>query len=727
MDNSIVEERPLVLVVDDEDYMRFLVGESLDQAGFDVIEAGNGEESLKMFQEHRPSIVLMDVMMPGMNGFETCAELRKSPGGDHVPVLMITGLEDIDSINRAYSVGATDFIGKPINYPLLGHRVRYLLRASDAIKKLIGSERRLADAQRIARMGYWDWDAKTDRLTLSPQIYKTLGISEQEPITSFQQLMSWVHDSDKAAVEAWFDDAATTGESTNITHRATSPDGTEPYIRQQVEALCDDGEVVELYGTLQDITELHEAEVRIHKLAYFDSLTGLPNREFFKERVALSISIARRHDRQMALLFLDLNNFKRINDTLGHRVGDLLLVATAERLTKSMRATDMVTRDDQLDKLENLARLGGDEFTVLLSELDRSEDAGRIARRIIDVLSEPVILEGHEVYVTPSIGISVYPADGETAEELLKNADMAMYYAKRNTKELYQYYNQSMNEFALRRLTVENNLRKAIERNELTLNYQPQMDVANGGVSGMEALLRWNSKALGRVGPDDFIPLAEETGLIIPIGEWVLRTACHQAKEWIDKGHQFSRVAVNVSAVQFSEPDFVQLVRDILDETQLAPNALELEVTESLLMRNAERAIETLNHLKALGVQLAIDDFGTGYSSLSYLKQFPIDRLKIDKAFVRDVDTDPDDAAIAKAVIAMAGSMDLKVIAEGVENSEQMTFLRDKHCDEVQGYFLSRPISSGEMDVYLGSLDMTTPDSSKVFEGYFNKSAQGND
>jgi predicted signal transduction protein with EAL and GGDEF domain len=370
-----------------------------------------------------------------------------------------------------------------------------------------------------------------------------------------------------------------------------------------------------------------------------------------------------------------------------------------------MRSSDLLGRGDYAYNIENLARLGGDEFTVLLSELANGEDAGIVAQRIIAVLSEPMALDGHEVYVTPSIGISVYPHDGKSADDLLKNADMAMYYAKRNSKELYQFYNKSMNESALRRLTVETNLRKAIETDEFHLEYQPQIDVNTGQVIGVEALLRWENTQLGKMAPNDFIPLAEETGLIIPIGEWVLRTACKQAKTWRSDGINLARIAVNVSAVQFAEPGFATIVRQILEEVQLEPSVLELEVTENILMKNAELAVQTLGRLKEIGVKIAIDDFGTGYSSLSYLKQFPIDRLKIDKAFVKDVDSDPNDAAIAMAVIAMAGSMDMRVIAEGVENNNQLSFLREKQCDEVQGFLLSRPIPSQEMSGYLNSLE----------------------
>ncbi|MGB5607296.1 MAG: EAL domain-containing protein [Gammaproteobacteria bacterium] len=699
MDNN-AENKPLVLVVDDEDYMRLLETESLGQAGFEVLEACNGEECLALFQERLPNVVLLDVMMPGMDGFETCTKLRNLTGGAHVPVLMVTGLDDIDSINKAYGAGATDFIAKPINFALLGHRVRYLLRACDAINNLVTSERRLANAQRIAKMGYWDWDASSEILQLSEQVYRIFGHGKDADITTIDDLLACVADEDRDKFEAWFSDARTTGNVASITHQAHAADGSKHYIRHQVEALTEDDRVVHLYGTAQDITELRTAEERIHRLAYYDSLTGLPNREYFKERVDSAVSLARRHDRQLALLFLDLNNFKRINDSLGHRIGDLLLQATADRLVQCLRTSDLVHIGHSGIEKGDLARLGGDEFTVLLPEIEHGEAAGRVAERIIETLSKPLTLSGHEVNVNTSIGIAVYPEDGSNAEELLKNSDMAMYYAKGKSQQQYQYYSQSMNEAALLRLTMENHMRKAIERNEFTLSYQPQLDMLTGNLCGVEALLRWHNTELYNVEPDDFIPLAEETGLIIPIGDWVLRTACQQVKEWLDDGFEVPRIAVNVSAMQFMEADFCKTIRTILNDTELAANMLELEVTEGILMKNADYAVEVLTELKSMGVHIAIDDFGTGYSSLSYLKQFPIDRLKIDKAFVNEITTDSNDAAIATAVIAMAGSMDLKVVAEGVENSEQLGFLKHKHCDEIQGFYFSHPLNSADMKKY---------------------------
>ncbi len=690
--------QPLVLAVDDDSTINLLVGTVLEQAGFRVEQAENGRQALERFERVRPDAVILDVMMPEMDGFAACAELRRRPGGALVPILMMTGLDDHESIDQAFEVGATDFITKPINYPLLGHRVRYLLRASAAMSDLRESERRLATAQRVARLGHWDWRPDQDILQLSEEVRRLMGLDPAQPQTRLQSLFDRVPEQDRARVRAWFAEIREHGQSEGINHWILAADGERRHVRQQVEAAFDQSRrVVRLYGTLQDITEMHRAEERIRELAFIDSLTRLPNRELFKDRLSEALKLAHRYGRRVGLLFLDLDNFKRINDTLGHSVGDLLLQATAERLKMSLRNSDTVARAEADDRGETIARLGGDEFTLLLPEVRRSEDAAFVAERIRKNLSQPLVLAGHEVFVTPSIGIALFPEDGDNPETLLKNADMAMYLAKRQGRNLYRFYDASLNEVALQRLTMENQLRKAIEQNELSIHYQPQLDLPSGRISGVEALLRWQSTALGPVSPIDFIPLAEETGLIISIGEWVLRTACRQARIWRESGIDLQRMAVNISVLQFVQPSFPGLVARILEETGLEPEALELEITESLLMKDPEGATCTLQALKDLGVQLAIDDFGTGYSSLSRLKQLPLDRLKIDKAFVREVNSQPDDAAIATAVIAMADSMGLRVIAEGVESAAQLAFLKSKHCDEVQGYYLSRPLPVDEI------------------------------
>jgi diguanylate cyclase (GGDEF)-like protein len=476
--------------------------------------------------------------------------------------------------------------------------------------------------------------------------------------------------------------------------RLVPPAGSLFYLQKPFHA----HEVRQLAGALGT---RRQAEDRIRQLAYYDDITGLPNRAFFKERLSQVLETARRHGRSLALLFLDLDNFKRINDTLGHSVGDDLLIEVARRLLANLRTSDAIAQGAAVPDREGLARLGGDEFTVLLSELAQAKDAGLVAARLLEALSRPLVLGGHEITVTMSIGVAVYPDDGGDVETLLKSADMAMYFAKRQGRNGFQFYTEAMHSAALERLTMENCLRRALELGEFSVHYQPVMDIATGEVSGVEALARWHSAQLGDVSPAEFIPLAEETGLILPIGDWVLRTACAQCKAWRDAGIALPRVAVNISVLQFAQDGFAEHVAAIVAEAGLEASALELEITESLLMKDGEAALITLRELKDLGVHLAIDDFGTGYSSLSYLKQFPIDRLKIDRTFVCAVNTDPQDQAIATAVIAMADSMHLEVTAEGVETEGQLQFLSEHKCKEAQGYYLSRPLSAPQAGTFL--------------------------
>jgi len=450
--------------------------------------------------------------------------------------------------------------------------------------------------------------------------------------------------------------------------------------------------VQQLLRMYQMNKDLKRTEEKIRFLAHCDSLTRLPNREAFKERLYRHVALSLPHNRRFAVLFLDLDNFKRINDTLGHSVGDLLLQDVAERLLKCIRATDYVAQTGAEAEGDNIARLGGDEFTVLLSEIQHVGDVTAVAQRFLEIFWRPFTLADYEVTVTASIGISVFPQDGQDAESLLKNADMAMYCAKRLGRNSYHLYHEYMGEAALRHLALEGQLRRALERQEFSLVYQLQVDVVKNRVAGVEALLRWDNSILGSVSPRMFIPLAEETGLILPIGEWTLRTACAQTKAWQDAGVPIPRVAVNLSALQFVQPHLVNLIAQVLRDTSLDARSLELEITESLLMKDGEAAVEILRALKAMGVYLAIDDFGTGYSSLNYLKRFPIDRLKIDQSFVHNVPLDSNDAAIAMAVIAMADRMKLQVIAEGVETDAQLNFLKAEGCQEMQGYLFSMPL-----------------------------------
>jgi diguanylate cyclase (GGDEF)-like protein/PAS domain S-box-containing protein len=435
------------------------------------------------------------------------------------------------------------------------------------------------------------------------------------------------------------------------------------------------------FAFVRDITDRKLAEDRVQYLAFYDDLTGLPNRTLLQDRLAKALADARRQKYKIALLFLDLDRFKDINDSLGHSVGDILLQDVADRLKTWGREQD------------TLARLGGDEFLIMLTHVKDTPDAAVAAERLMDAMTAEFVVQGHSLRVSCSLGISIFPEHGADGESLIKNADAAMYSAKESGRNNFRFFTDDMNAHVVERLTLERNLRRALPEKELFLMYQPQMDIATGKIIGLEALIRWQHPSLGLVPPDKFIRIAENCGLIVPIGEWVLRTACSQARNWQDEGLPAMTVAVNVSAVQFRQEGFCELIGRVLHEAGLAPQYLELELTESLLLANADVTLSVLKELKSMGVTLAIDDFGTGYSSFSYLRQFRVSKLKIDRSFIRDVAVKPDDAAITTAIISMARSLNLKVIAEGVENEAQMAFLRAHQCDEIQGYYFSKPLT----------------------------------
>jgi len=436
------------------------------------------------------------------------------------------------------------------------------------------------------------------------------------------------------------------------------------------------------------------AERRIVRLAYFDTLTGLPNREQSHNRLVGALQAAKEKGGSLAVLYLDLDNFKRVNDTLGHAVGDELLCVVADRLRGSLRYGSDSVAGSNSTRVGDIARLGGDEFMVLLPNLRSSVDAGAVAERLILALREPMQLASNSLVVTPSVGIAIYPQDGADAETLLRNADLAMYFAKRRSPGTFAYFDVSMNATALHRFTIEEQLRGALERNEFSLQYQPQFDVRTGSISGVEALLRWTNAELGAVSPVEFIPVAEETGLILAIGKWALRSACQQAQAWRTEGLPVQRMAVNVSGRQFALAEYPNEVAEILRETGLPPAVLELEITESVVMADEAWAEKAINQLKALGISLAIDDFGTGYSSFGRLRHFAVDRLKIDRSFVTSITEGSDDRAIAAAIIAMSRSLRINVTAEGVENFPQLTFLQEQDCQDAQGFLLSRPLQA---------------------------------
>jgi diguanylate cyclase (GGDEF)-like protein len=674
-------KRGVVLVADDDPVMRLLMIEMLGQVGLDGIEAEDGRQAVERFQSMAPDLIMMDVDMPNMDGFSACREIRRIETGAAVPIIMVTGGDDIEAVTNAYEAGATDFVSKPINWPILGHRVLYVLRASDAIVRL-----RIADAHnravlaaipdtffRLSKDGiYLDYEQGHDAATSIP-VHECVGkhIAQMLPPDIAERIIEQMH----AVLE--------TQQVRSVDYEMPR-EGTIHHFEARLVATGED----QVLGLVRDISERKRTEEQIRRLAYCDSLTGIPNRQAFLETLERELHRSKAGNKKFAVLFMDLDAFKRINDTLGHNVGDHLLQIVSERLRETIRPSDLVSRNEQP---HNLARLGGDEFTILIPDLERVENALNVAQRVKDAMRRPFMIEGHEIFVTASIGISLFPEDGDDCDSLLKFADTAMYHAKNCGKNNAKLYSSSLTMQIMSHVKLEVGLRKALKNNEMYLLYQPQIDVSSGEIVGVEALVRWHHPERGLVSPTEFIPLAEETGLIVPIGEWVLRTACIQARQWQKATQRSLRMAVNLSAKQFKDENLSQIVMSVLSETGLDPRLLELELTEGTLMDDARATMATLEQLRALGVCLSIDDFGTGYSSMNYLKRFDVRTLKIDKSFICGLPQDSENAAITRAIIAMAHGLKMVVVAEGVETDEQLILLEEYGCDMVQGFYLGHP------------------------------------
>ncbi len=699
----------VILIVDGEELNRIFVREALEQVGFEVCEASNGTQALEQFALRRPDLIIMDVMMPEMDGITTCAQLRDSSKGSRVPILIMTALDDDVSIGQAYEYGATDFITKPIHARLLAHRVQYMLRGSITLNALLRSEARLGLSQRIAKVGNWEWHPSTGQFTVSPEFCLLLRIDPNDFGGTKEAFLSMVHEQDQPGIDRALTSLVEERTPCDIDHRIILPNGIEVTINLQAEAVFDDQlKALTIVGMAKDISERKRAEREIHELAYYDSLTGLPNRVLFKDRVGQAIAHARRYQSMLAILFLDLDRFKVINDTLGHTIGDHLLKDVADRLANSVRHSDSIGRSVEQAEAYEMARLGGDEFTILLTNIRDAQDARKVARRMLESLAGPFILEGHEISVTGSMGIAVFPTDGDSLDQLLQSSDIAMYQAKKQGRNNAQFYSATMNSQAEERLTLENDLRKALERHELVTYYQPQVDMRTNQIIGAEALVRWRHPLRGILLPSAFLAVANETGMIRQVDEEVLCLACQQSKSWQDAGHVPIRMSVNVSYSFFHGTSLTSVVSKTLRETQLDPQYLELELTESIALRHVERSITMLQELRTMGLRLAIDDFGTGYSSLSHLQRFPIHRLKIDQSFVRDLIDNPAKASIMCAMISLAHSLNLSVLVEGVETEDQLTILRQQGCDEAQGYVFGHPMPGEEFVRLLSRADPNT-------------------
>jgi len=668
-----------LLVVDDDRVTRKLLVRYLEKSGYEVIESENGHQCLAMFDAHRPQMVLLDVMMPEMDGFETCQALRQRVPDQALPILMLTGREDVAAVSEAFECGATDFIAKPYNWPLLIQRVRFALRDRAIYFDLQEKQKRLEEAQRIAKMGFGRMNLVTGQVDISREIAHILELGETTQLAT-DQFYGFLDAEDQQRMRQAIEGAVAAGGQYSLVHRVTLPSGKEKVIQQRGEIRTIDGQAV-VYGTLQDVTEQALAEERIRYHTYYDLLTELPNRTFFEKQLA-EVLQAEDH---CVLFFIGIDRFKVINDTIGHHKGDELLKAIARRLQRLQHGET------------HLARFGSDHFAFLMSGAMSEERIDEIALEIIERIGWPLKVNSNEFVLSASVGIALYPQEATCLDDLLKGADAAMNHAANDGGGRFHYFSTTMDTRAQERLRLEQELRQALKLHQLEVFYQPQFDANNREVVGMEALVRWRHPERGLILPDIFIPLAEETDLVVELGEWVLREAVRQTAHW-HRLHRGLRLGVNLSAKQLALANIVDLVAEVVNANGLDPACLELEITESMAVRDFDNTILTLERLHAIGVRTSMDDFGTGYSSLNYLKQLPLNTLKVDRAFIKDIANDGRGGEIARGIVALAKSLSLYVIAEGIETQTQYEHLRAYGADEIQGFLFSKPLPADEFE-----------------------------
>ncbi len=676
------EHRIRVLIADDDALLRDIAVATLENAGFDVAAVTTGNAAVAACATRLPDIALLDVEMPNGSGYQACAAIRQLPGGANLPIVMVTGHDDPASIDQAYDVGATDFVVKPINWALIVHRIRYVLRGARNLDALRFSEQKNAALLKAIPDGIFLVDAQG---AISHVVSPIAGLIEREgayapgsrrlvemlPSAAQERAMACLNATLRGAPAMFEFALESAGESTRHFECRYAPNAS--------------GQVLAI---IRDITARKRTEAHIHRLAYFDVLTGLPNREWLGDYLSQSLVEARREDRSVAVLYIDLDQFKRINDTLGHQTGDALLRMVTDRLNPLAGPDENVHGQ--------FARVGGDEFILVLTGHPTVESAQRAGERIQAALVAPFLHGGYEFVVTPSIGIALFPEHGNDAQSLLKNADGAMYEAKASGRNQYRVYTSAVHARALKRLSLEMELRQAFENSQLQVYYQPKYETQSLRPIGAEALLRWFHPQRGQIPTLDFVAVAEEIGLIGDIGRWVMQQVCWDLCQWRNDGLQLPRIAVNVSGRNFMRPEGLLHLSDTVGQARLSPSLFELELTEGILMQDAEAGRRSLSTLKEFGFALAVDDFGTGYSSLSYLKRFPLDTLKIDRSFVKDIGVDEDDAAIVRAIIALGHNLGLGIVAEGVSSAVQLEFLRAERCDSVQGFLMSPAMPAGD-------------------------------
>jgi diguanylate cyclase (GGDEF)-like protein/PAS domain S-box-containing protein len=690
--------KPSIFLIDDDANVLLIGKKSLEKNGFLVHVFSNGREALTSLETIKVDLILSDVMMPELDGFTFCDLLRRSKYT--TPIIMMTGLNDFESIEKAYAVGATDFAIKPVNWSILSHQIRYILRASEVLESLKAtinllqiSKKQLSDVQRLAHLGSWVWNVDTDVMEWSEEAKSIFDFKiDRKPVT-LSSFFRYVHPDDLNRVKQIFHQGLENKNNLSSESRIIL-DGDTRHIFIEIHVEGNFKKTIHfLKGIIQDITEQKLAQQQIEHLLHYDKLTGLPNRLSFDKYLEEAIEYSNIQKTYLGVLFLDIDLFKRINETKGYAYGNKLLKEFSLRLVNIFQNyLNRIHLNDSYYLSGMLASFGGDKFAIILPNLVKSTDASDIAQTIINSCTE-IILE--EDLLTVSIGISIFPFDSDKAELLTQHADIALNYAKRQGKNNFIFFSKPLNDAAMQRMSLEYGLHHALKKNELEVYFQAKFNMEKN-LSGAEALLNWRSSAHGTISPADFIPIAEETGLINSIGYFVIQSVCAQLRQWIDMGIPPFKIAINISGVQLKDKNLLESIIKIVDSYQLPHALLEFEITESMLMDSIENSIITLEKFTESGFSIAIDDFGTGYSSLSYLRRFSIGRLKIDKSFIVDITSNRDNKAIVNAVIAISHHLGFQVTAEGVETEEHFQFLKEINCDEVQGFLLAKPLPSDD-------------------------------
>jgi len=693
-----------ILVVEDQEEIRQTLTTLIGLWAASVQSASNGQEGYETYQTFAPDIIISDIRMPIMDGLEMTRKIKSEQ--PNFPILITTAFQDPEYLLEAIDLKVDGYIVKPIRKKDLKSRLELIAKSilfEQEIAKRLKAEEEYQDLYDYAAEMHISVDPRNAKILKCNQtLANTLGYTKEEIIG--QEIFKLYHPECMEKVHKTFDQFVKTGEVSNTKLILQRKDGSKIDVLLNVTAVRDDeGNILYSRSTWIDITllnqyentlaqqnqELLEAKQDLEHQANHDTLTGLPNRALFLDRLNQAIKHAKRHKKQLAVLFMDLDHFKEINDSLGHDAGDQLLISVAHKLENAIRKSDTV------------ARLGGDEFTLLLEDIEESNDIITITQKILRIMAQPIMIGKDEFYTSFSIGVAIYPDDATDAESLLKNADSAMYRVKEEGRNNYQFYTQDMTARALERIQLETQLRKAIENHEFELYYQAQMDLSSQKIIGMEALIRWRHPQLGIIPPAKFIPLAEDTGLIIKIDDWVMEEGIAQWAKWLEKGIDPGKLSLNLSQLQLDTNNFMEKITRLIEQYTIDPKRIILEVTESQIMKNPKRAIGLLKELNTLGIEVAIDDFGTGYSSLSYLKQLPINKLKIDQSFIHDIPEDMDDMEITRTIIAMSKGLHLNIIAEGVETKEQSDFLTQNGCSQIQGFLYHKPAPKSDVEKFL--------------------------